>query len=43
MSNKPKLNICGRMVGDDYPPLVIAEATTQVEAALLCGHAVEVD
>ncbi len=25
MSNKPELNICGRMVGEDYPPLVIAE------------------
>ena len=25
MSNKPELNICGRMVGDDYPPLVITE------------------
>jgi sialic acid synthase SpsE len=25
MSNKPELNICGRLVGDDHPPLVIAE------------------
>jgi len=25
MSNKPELNICGRMVGEDYPPLVITE------------------
>jgi sialic acid synthase SpsE len=25
MSNKPKINICGRMIGEDYPPLVIAE------------------
>jgi sialic acid synthase SpsE len=25
MSNKPELNICGRLVGNDYPPLVIAE------------------
>ena len=25
MSNKPELNICGRLIGDDHPPLVIAE------------------
>ena len=25
MSNEPELNICGRLVGGDHPPLVIAE------------------
>ena len=34
MSNKPSLNICGRMVGDDHPPLVIAEIGINHEGSL---------
>mgnify|MGYP006133913785 FL=1 len=34
MSNKPELNICGRLVGDDHPPLVIAEIGINHEGSL---------
>jgi sialic acid synthase SpsE len=34
MSNKMKLNICGRKVGYDYPPLVIAEIGINHEGSL---------
>jgi len=34
MSNKLNLNICGRMIGDDYPPLVIAEIGINHEGSL---------
>ena len=34
MSNKPELNICGILVGDDHPPLVIAEIGINHEGSL---------
>ena len=34
MSNKPELNICGRLVGDDHPPLVIVEIGINHEGSL---------
>jgi len=34
MSNKPELNIGGRKVGEDYPPLVIAEIGINHEGSL---------
>ncbi len=34
MSKKPQLNICGRVVGEDYPPLVIAEIGINHEGSL---------
>ena len=34
MSKKPQLNICGRVIGEDYPPLVIAEIGINHEGSL---------
>mgnify|MGYP006427134265 CR=1 FL=1 len=34
MSKKPQLNICGRVAGEDYPPLVIAEIGINHEGSL---------
>ncbi len=34
MFKKPELSICGRLVGEEYPPLVIAEIGINHEGSL---------